>query len=213
MAKKKKNKKKDFKYFNSGKSSKKNKGGKKRSGKSAYSRPKMKSVKPTLSKKEAKANKKVVIAPVDIPKDFRKNRLKCNHAADTISVESYKALTPNYAAYTPALERVVQQFGPEHVCICKDCFDVLVDRDCVGADDVYEALTTLYVACNVAVSNRRLKDDEVKAIAKLKDVLNDFGPVMEILMKLEAEEGRNTSTNGGSSEESGLNDNSVFVDP
>jgi len=207
---KKKKKNKGFKYF--GSDSKKKKSGsksKKRSGKSAYGKPKMKSVKPTLSKKEAKANKKVVISPVDVPKEFRKNRLKCNHAADTITIESYKNLTPSYAAYTPALERVVEQFGAEHTCICKDCFDVLADRTCVSPEDVYQALTTLYVACNIAVSNRRLKDDEVKSIAKLKEVLNDFSPVMDILVKLAAEEGAMDSE----STDAGLNDNSVFINP
>ena len=209
MSKKKKKKSKDLKYFSSSKkSSKKSSKGKKRSGKSAYGKPKMKSVKPTLTKKEAKANKKTVLAPVDVPKEFRKNRLKCNHAADTISVESYKNLTANYAAYTPALERVVAQFGLEHTCICKDCYDVLVDRDCVSPEDVFSALTTLYVACNIAVSNRRLKPDEVKAIDKLKEVLNDFSPVMDILMKVAAEEGSMDSSSTGSD----LNDNSAFID-
>ena len=169
----------------------------KKKKKSAYGKPKMKNVKPTLTKKEAKANKKTVLAPVDVPKEFRKNRLKCNHAADTISVESYKNLTANYAAYTPALERVVAQFGLEHTCICKDCYDVLVDRDCVSPEDVFSALT-----------NRRLKPDEVKAIAKLKEVLNDFSPVMDILMKVAAEEGSMDSSSTGSD----LNDNSAFID-
>lgn len=205
--KKKKNKK--LKYFGSEKKQKKNSKGKKRSGKSAYGKPKMKSVKPTLSKKEAKENKKIVMAPVDVPKEFRKNRLKCNHAADTITVDRYKALTPSWAAYTPALERMVEQFGPEHVCVCKDCYDILVDRDCVSAEDVYTALTTLYAACNIAVSNRRLKDDEVKAIAKLKEVLNDFAPVLDILGKIAEEEGRMDTSSTGAD----LNDNSAFVDP
>lgn len=210
MSKNKKNKKNSWKYFGGEYDKKKSKKGKKNK-RSVYDKPKMKTVKPTLSKKDAKANKKVVLSPVEVPKEFRKNRLKCNHAVRMITPEAYRNMTPTYAAYTPALERVVEKYGKDHVHVCKDCYDVLVDRNMITSDEVYDAMTTLYVACNVAVANKRLKDDEVKAIAKLKDVVEDFRPVLDILEKIE-EEGTESAqpTNTAS-----LNSNSgaVFVDP
>lgn len=203
MSKKKKNKKLRNKYFPDARGG----GKKKRKTKSAYGKPRMKAVKPSLTKKEAKANKKVVVSPVDVPKAFTKSRMKCNHAADTISVEAYKALTPSYAAYTPALERMVAQFGEDNVCVCKDCYDVLVNADCVSVEDVNQALNTLYAACNVAVAHRRLKEDEIKEISKLKEALNDFGPVLDILSKI------SDTDEDSQKPKSTLNSNDAFVDP
>lgn len=167
----------------SGKKSKKSDGWKK-NGK-YYDKPKLKSVRPTLDKKEVKKNKKTVLNPVEVPKDFRKNRLKCNHAGRIMSVSEYRNMTPTYAAYTPALERMVQLYGEENCCICRDCYDVLVKRREVTKDAVNDALTTLYAACNVAVANKRLKDDEVKEIAKLKGIIDDFRPVLDIIDQVE----------------------------
>lgn len=180
MGKKKKNK---YKYFDN---KKKKKNGGKGGHKSVYKKPKGRDVKETLSKKEAKANKKVVLSPVDVPKDFKKNRQKCNHAGLNISVSDYQTMTTAYAAYTPALERVVEMFGEDKTSICKSCYDVIVDRDAIEVDKVYDALTYLYAAVNVALANRKLKDDEVKELAKLKDIIFDFQPVLEILGKIEA---------------------------
>lgn len=204
-------KKKDLKYFNDKKGSKKNKKNKR----SAYDKPKFKTVKPTLSKKEAKSNKKTVLSPVEVPKEFRKNRLKCNHAARIISVEEYRNMTPTYAAYTPALERVVELFGEENVGICKDCYDVVVNRNCVTSKDVNDAAVTLYAACNVVIANRRMKDDEVKEISKLKDVLENFMPVLELMRKIEEDGSQSAnSENVGSIDSVNLNRNSgaLFVD-
>lgn len=195
-------KKKKLKYYNGSK--KKKKSGKKNS--SAYKRPKYKDIKSTLSKKEAKENKKIVLSPVDVPKEFRKNRLKCNHAGDLVGVDKYKAMTPNYAAYTPFLDQTVAKFGEDHVHICQSCYDVIVDRTCVDSEDVIDAMTTLYAAVNVAVANRRMKDDEVKELSKLKERLDDFRPVVEILSKLEEDERDRSSDSGRSG--SNLNSNS-----
>ena len=94
------------KYFYTSKDiKKKNKKGKKIKG---YEAPKLKSVKPTLDKSDAKKNKKILLAPVEIPKEFIKNRAKCNHAGQVISVAEFKAMTPTYAAYTPMLDTIVE---------------------------------------------------------------------------------------------------------
>ena len=61
-------KKKKYKYFDSKKKDTKKKG--KKGRRSAYKAPKTRDIKETLSKKEAKANKKVVVSPVDIPKEI-----------------------------------------------------------------------------------------------------------------------------------------------
>lgn len=189
------------KYFDTKKKKNKKKSGGK---KSAYKAPKGRDIKETLSKKDAKANKKVVVSPVDVPKDFRKNRQRCNHAGASISVAEYQSMTAAYAAYTPALERVVAMFGADNVSVCKSCYDVIVKRSAIEADKVYDALTYLYAAVNVALSNRKLKADEVKELSKLKDVIFDFQPVMDILDKIaDTDEDTGSKSSGGA----GLNNN------
>lgn len=201
MSKKKKNK---WKYFDNKKSKKSGKKGRK----SVYDKPKTKSVKPTLGKKEAKENKKILLAPVEIPSEFRKNRNKCNHAARTISVQEFKAMTPAYSAYTPMLEDVVGLFGEENVSVCKDCYDVLVDRSCVTFEQAHNSLVTLYAAVNVAVSNKKLGDGEVKRLNKLKALVEDFQPVLEIISKVVDD-----SPKDDVDDVSALNSTGVFVDP
>lgn len=175
MSKKHKNK-----YFDTKKKDKK----KKNARKSVYKAPKGRDIKETLSKKDAKANKKVVLSPVDVPKEFRKNRQRCNHAGSTISVAEYQNMTAAHAAYTPALERVTAMFGAENTSVCKSCYDVVVKRSCIDPSKVYDAITYLYAAVNVALANRKLKDDEVKELAKLKDIIFDFQPVLDTLDKI-----------------------------
>lgn len=176
----------------------------------AYKAPKLGNLKPTLDKKEAKANRKIVMSPVDVPKEFTKSRLRCNHAGGTISVEEFKQLTPSYAAYTPAMERVITKFGADKVAICRQCYDVLVERDCIDTEKVYDALTTLYAACNVAVSNKRMKDDEVKKISKLKEVLEDYQPVLDTLAKI-AEDEKSRSESGTGARNLNANPGSAFT--
>lgn len=198
---KKKNKK--LKYYNSSK--KKSKKASSKKAKSAYKKPRYKDTKPSLTKKEAKANAKIVKSPVDVPKEFLKNRRKCNHAGDMIQVAAYKALTPNYAAYTPMLDNIVQKYGEENVSICRSCYDAVVSRSEVTAEEMIDALTTLYVGVNAAVANRRMKDDEIKTLAKLKETLDEFRPVIEILEKLEDED--ETEDSGSRSASSAVNPN------
>lgn len=147
----------------------------------AYEAPKLKSVKPSLDKDDAKKSKKILLAPVEIPKEFTKNRIKCNHAGDVISVAEFKAMTPTYAAYTPMLDSIVAMFGEENCFVCKRCFDILVGKDQISVSDVIGSINTLYAAANVVVANKRMKDDEIKDIAKVKNDLEDWMKIADLL--------------------------------
>lgn len=174
----KKSKKKN-KYFNT-----KSKKDKKKSKKSYYEKPKFKTVKPSLEKKEVKENKKILLAPIDIPKTFRQNRTKCNHAGDLITVEEFKAMTPNYGAYTPMLDTMIAVFGEENLAICRSCYDVVVRGDMINNDRISEALAVLYGAANAVVSRKRMKNDEIKDLNKLKSDLQDWHGVMDAVADL-----------------------------
>lgn len=177
MSKKKKNKKKSYyDYAFGGKKSSKKSG-----KKSVYKSPekKLKSIKPSLDKKDAKENKKILLAPIDIPAKFMKNRNKCNHVGDTLTVAEFKKMTPNYAAFTPMLDTMVELYGEENVAICKKCYDVVVAADCIHEGDVSKAVATLYAAANMTVSFDRMKDDEIKDIAKTKNALHDWAKIGE----------------------------------
>lgn len=177
-------KKKNKKYFTSlnDKKDKKGKKGKKIKG---YEAPKLKTVKPNLDKSEAKKNTKILLAPVEIPKEFIKNRNKCNHAGKTITVAEFKAMTPTYAAYTPQLDSIVDLFGEDNVRVCKSCYDVLVTKNLVSVDDVLDSVAKLYAAANIVVANKRMKDDEVKDIAKVKTDLADWMKIAELLGEID----------------------------
>ena len=200
MSKKKNRKKQQYKYFGSAlDNSKKSKKGKKSKGSKTvgYKEPKLTNIQPTLDKGGAKECRKIIQSPVDIPKEFQKNRRKCNHAAGTMSVAEFKAITPNYAAYTPALEQMVAKYGEENVRICRRCYDAVVARDAVDQEKVIDAMTTLYAACNVAVSNKRMKKDEVQKFAKLKESTEDFRLVVDILQKIKEAEAVASATKDG----------------
>lgn len=182
---KKKNKKKNSYYdYAFGKKAKKN-GGKKGGKKSAYKDPELKSVKPSLDKKDAKESKKILLEPVNVPKEFMKNRNRCNHAADIISVSEFKGMTPTYAAFTPMVDPMVEAFGEDNVAVCKSCYDVLVDCSKISTADLQRAVAMLYAAANAVVSHKRLKADEIKEIAKVKEALGDWNPIIAMYEKLE----------------------------
>ena len=159
-------------FYRGGKDSKKSKKNKK--AKKLYDEPKLKTVSPSLSKKEAKENRKIVLRPVDVDKEFIKNRRKCNHAGKLISVAEYKSMTPNWAAYTPMLDAIVKHYGEDNVMICKACFDVIVDTNLITADDIAEAQAVLYAANNAVVSHTRMKSDEIKSFAKQREDLDSW---------------------------------------
>ena len=182
-------KKKAYKYFSGydwgyGATAKKDKKKDKKDKKSYYPDPVTKTMKATLSGKAAKESRDIVQSPVKIPKKFTKNQAKCNHYAEPLTVAEYKELTPNWASYTPMLESMVNTFGESHVHVCRKCFDVVVDRDCVNAEAVDKALTTLYAAVGVAVANKKMKKDEVREVNRLKLKLRDFTIVGKLLRKI-----------------------------
>lgn len=185
-----------YKYFGNKKDDKKKK---KKKGKD-HDRPTIKSVRSTLDKKDAKTARKIVLAPIDVPKDFIKVRNKCNHAGKLITPAEFRDMTAAYAAYTPMLDAICNKYGEERVHVCRDCYDVLVDRDLVTPQDVDDAVLTLYVAANKAVSLKRMKDDEVKAISKLKNEMVDWNDVADIIEKVDedyAARGGNTASPSG----------------
>lgn len=169
-------------------SDKKGKNGKKSDSESVYSKPKTKKVRPTLDGKEVKQNRKLLQMPVEIPKEFRKNREKCNHVGSYLTVEEYKALTPLYAAYTPMLDQIIDVFGSSSVRICSLCYDVLVKPDEITAADIEKATTLLYASANKLVSHKKMDSSEVKDISKLKEALDDWMHLIPSLVKIESEE-------------------------
>ena len=184
MGKKKKSKKTYFKDAFGNTKDKKSKKSGKNVKKSAYKHPSLRNVKPTLSKKDAKENKKIILQPVEIPKVFSKNRDKCNHADSLITVREFKDMTPNYAAYTPSLDMMIDVFGEENIMICKDCYDVLVRKGAVRIS-IKEAVASLYAYANLLVSNKRMKEGKVRDIAQMKNALSDWFDVAEKLDKME----------------------------
>lgn len=185
MSKKKKNKKKNHYYGDNYTFGKKGKKSGKKGKKSVYKEPELKSVKPSLEKKEAKQNKKLLLEPVNVPEKFMKNRAHCNHAADIISVAKFKSMTPTHAAFTPMVDPMVEAFGEDNVAICKSCYDVLVDCSNITTSDLQRAVCMLYAAANAVVSHKRMKSDEIKEIAKVKESLGDWNAIIALYSKLE----------------------------
>ncbi len=202
MSKKKKGKKLAYAEYQFGAGGKKaaKKSGKKSKGKrNAYAAPKLKSVKPTLDKKDAKKNRRMILAPIDIPEEFIKRRKRCNHVGDVMTPAEFKAMTPTYAAFTPMLDTMVDVFGEDNVAVCPRCFDVLVDASKITEGEFDHALAVLYAAANCAVSYNRMKVDEIRDLAKLRMGLAAWNPVRDRL--LEAKETITVAdTTGGAGE-------------
>ncbi|WP_300944082.1 hypothetical protein [uncultured Duncaniella sp.] len=190
MSKKKKGKKSKKSYYHEyqfgGKKDSKKSGKKKGSKKSYYAEPKLKSVKPTLSKKDAKKNRKMLLAPVEIPEAFIKSRKSCNHVGDVLTVAEFKGMTPTYAAFTPMLDTMVGVFGEENVAVCAQCYDVLVNASAIDEAAFDKAIATLYAAANMAVSYNRMKPDEIKEIAKIRMNLTGWGKIKERFLAAKA---------------------------
>lgn len=145
-----------------------------------HDEPRLNNVKLSLNKKDAKENKRIIMTPVEVEKAFNKNRSKCNHAGDIITPAQFRALTPNYAAYTPWLERVVAEYSEDNVRVCKACYDVIADAAMISSGDIESALVTLYVAANAVVSHRRMKPDEIKSIYKMRQSLADWHLIVNL---------------------------------
>lgn len=150
-----------------------------------YHKPAFKEVKPSLSKKEAKEAKKIVLEPVEVPKDFKKTRTRCNHAGSLITPTEFKEMTPAYAAFTPMLDAAVESYGEDHVMVCKSCYDVLVDPGKVSVEGLKESILLMYLSVNTILSRKRLDKDEIKELTKLRDGLGDWDHAVSVLRKLE----------------------------
>lgn len=154
-------------------------------------------IKATLGKKDAKANRKIIMAPVEVPASFSKSRRECNHAGDTLSAAEFRNMTPAYSAYTPLLDEACGRYGEDHVHVCKACFDVLVDRDQINIDQIKGAMTTLYLASNMVVANVRMKDDEVEDLNKAKDRMMNFAMKLVSIMSENIASANEAETSGG----------------
>ena len=163
-------------------------------------------IKATLGKKDAKANRKIIMAPVEVPASFSKSRRECNHAGDTLSAAEFRNMTPAYSAYTPLLDEACGRFGEDHVHVCKACFDVLVDRDQINIDQIKGAMTTLYLASNMVVANVRMKDDEVEDLNKAKDKMMNFA--MKLVSILSENMATNEAETSGGGDGKSYNQNS-----
>lgn len=193
-----------LKYYSSGKShdddrDRKGKDKKKDNKKSSSNIPGLKIVHLSVGKKDAKEARKIVMTPVEVPKKFTHIRNDCNHAGSLITPAQFRALTPNYGVYTPMLDLVCGKYGEDNVRICEVCYDVLVNYKQVTGNDVMDAIATLYVGANKVVSMRRMKDDEIKDISKLKNELDDWGEIVDLIEKIdEAVSDQTDRPNGGS---------------
>lgn len=163
-------------------------------------------IKATLGKKDAKANRKIIMAPVEVPASFSKSRRECNHAGDTLTAAEFRNMTPAYSAYTPLLDEACGRYGEDHVHVCKACFDVLVDRDQITLDQIKGAMTTLYLASNMVVANVRMKDDEVEDLNKAKDKMMNFA--MKLVSILSENMATNEAETSGGGDSKSYNQNS-----
>lgn len=184
----KKKKEKGYKFYESnrkgGKDKKKGKNGKKAKG---YGVPEFKAINLSLGKKDIKEAKKIVLAPINIPKEFTKIRDRCNHTGKMITVKEFRQMTPTTMAYTPIISSLCETFGEENVRICGACYDAIVRYEQVTPESVTAAIATLYAAANKAVSMQRLKSDEIKDIAKMKNELSDWGQIIDMLDKIDGD--------------------------
>ena len=145
--------------------------------------PKTKRMKLTLNKKEIKENRKIAEAPFEIPKELLKNRRKCNHADGTMTVQEFMDSGKN-PAITPLLSTMVDVFGEDKIKICAACYDVMLVDDAIKPDDVIKSAMTLYAASNYVVSHKKMSDEDVKGLAKDREVVEDFKNVVTLMRKI-----------------------------
>lgn len=145
--------------------------------------PSMRRIKLSLDTKDIKKNKKIINQPIEVPKEFKNNRSRCNHADGMISVEEFKQLTPAFAVFTPQLNRVCRMYGEENVSICKACYDTIVDVDLLDVEQIDKAMAILYTAANCVLSGNRLKTEEIQEINRLKNSLHKWEAMIPLLTK------------------------------
>lgn len=176
--------KKNYKEYDSSKKKSKKSG--KGKNDDYYNKPAMKHVSPSLDKKDIRENYKIITTPIKIPEDLTKNRARCNHAGEVMSVKAFKELTPSYGAYTPMLDTACRLFGEENLVVCSSCYEVLMKPSMVDSANVEEAIALLHMAANMVQSRLRMKKDEIRKISKLRDALSDWNRIMHYLEKIES---------------------------
>lgn len=141
--------------------------------------------KASIDRKDVKTARKIVLSPVKVPDSFTDVRRACNHALKLITPAEYKSMTPSYAAYTPMLDWAISMYGEDNVAVCSGCYDVVVKYDKVNSEDVMKAITTLHLAANKVLSMKRLKNDEIKDLTKLRDNMDKWVEVAEEITHLD----------------------------
>ena len=132
-----------------------------------------KSIKPSLSKKEARKVRKFAQQYPEITPKIADIRAKCNHANDVITVDEYSQY-PNH--YNPTLDLMLDAFGPTEVAICADCFEPLLDKSIVNESNLRAAVATIIGAINYITPRVKMSDEELAKHsakkAKLMKLLN-----------------------------------------
>ena len=191
MSKKRKSKKKSY-YSYEADSKKFSKKSKNKTLRAKEAKDKHKKIKLSITDKEINANRKIIHAPVEVPKGFLKVRQRCNHILKGedayLTVDKYKATTPAYGAYTPMLDTMVDVFGEQNVHVCPYCFEVLLNPDVIDIDTCTNAVAVMYaMATDLVNSKSKKKKDEIEEINKLKDRLmvwkNLIGKYEKVLEK------------------------------
>lgn len=176
-----KKRKKKTRYFNDQYETDRKKKGNKKS--SFYGDPNTKRMKSTLNKKELKENRKIAEAPFEIPKELLKNRRKCNHVNGTMTAQEFMDSGKN-PFITPMLSTMVEVFGEDKVKVCAACYDVMLVDGAITPDDVIKSAMTLYAASNYVVSHKKMSDEDVKGLAKDREVVEDFKNVVTLMRKI-----------------------------
>lgn len=176
-------KKKKNSYYGHTEAKSKNKKSKKKDKKSKDI--KLMSNKASLDRKDVKTARKIVLSPVKVPDSFTEVRRACNHALKLITPAAYKEMTPSYATFTPMLDWAIAMLGEDNVAVCSGCYDVVPNFDKINKDDVMKAVTTLHLAANKVLSMKRLKNDEIKDLAKMRDNLDKWHEIAEDIIHLD----------------------------
>lgn len=171
MAKKKKKSKLDWftKYEASKKGNKKHKDKKSDGKHKMYQEPKLKAVKPTIDRKEARAAQKAAKEPAKIAEAILDAKKKCNHCQEMLTVSEFNKKYPNRPHIAPLLNDYVAEFGEANVRICSACFTPVVSRDIITPKDVKRSFLIVDGALNHLMANMRLSKKEFKFVKKAAD--------------------------------------------
>lgn len=169
MAKKKKKSKIDWfsRYEDSNKKNNKKHKDKKSDGKrKMYQEPKLKAVKPTIDRKEARAAQKAAKEPAKIAEAILDAKKKCNHCQEMLTVAEFNKKYPNRPHIAPLLNDYIAEFGEANVRVCSACFTPVVSRDVITTKDVKRAFLIVDGTLNHLMANTRLSKKEFKFVKK-----------------------------------------------